>query len=108
MNFATITDGLSSAIPPIVGGITLLALSMFAVRFTRYAYRQLMGFFSPSDGSFDLKDLSGFEFINDEDAAELRAIANSGERVTYQDVYLLNLTNKLATEEMMAREEGRQ
>lgn len=108
MNFAAITDGLSAAIPPVVGAITLLALSMFAVRFSRYAYRQLMSFLSPSNGSFDLKDLSAFDYISDDDAAHLREMASTGERVTYQDVYLLNLTNKLATEEMIAREEGRQ
>ena len=109
MNFAAITEGLSAAIPPIVGGITLIALSMFAVRFSRYAYDQIMSFLAPrseneSAPSFDLRDLSGFEYINDEDAEELRSIASSGGKVTYQDVYLLNLTNRLEVEDTFERQ----
>lgn len=105
MNFAAITDGLSSAIPPVVGAITLIALSMFSVRFSRYAYDQVMAFFAPHEKGIAAAD-SGqpvhWDFLDASDIQEFADRESKGEVISYQEVYLRNLENRLQTEEAFA------
>lgn len=105
MNFAAITDGLSSAIPPVVGAITLIALSIFSVRFSRYAYDQVMAFFAPHQKGTAAADSSQpvhWDFLDVSDIEEFADRESKGEVVSYQEVYLRNLENRLQTEEAFA------